>query len=46
MDVGSKGGFYDEKSPKLLLQEWCTREKRPKPRYKALPVEGAFGCKV
>ena len=38
MDVGARGGFFDEKSPKLLLQEWCTRNKRPKPRY--VPQQG------
>ena len=34
MDVGAKAGFYTEKSPKMLLQEWCMQKKRPTPRYK------------
>jgi dsRNA-specific ribonuclease len=38
-DVGSSGGFYTEKSPKLMLQEWCTRQKRPKPKFKAVAQE-------
>ena len=47
MDVGSKGGYFSEKSPKLLLHEWCLQQKRPKPRYKSLPDEaGGFRCKV
>jgi ATP-dependent RNA helicase DHX57 len=54
MDVGARGGFFDEKSPKLLLQEWCTRAKRPQPRYVAQsgsrgpngPPPGQYGCKV
>lgn len=34
MDVGAKAGFYTEKSPKMLLQEWCIQKKRPSPRYR------------
>ena len=34
MDVGAKAGFYTEKSPKMLLQEWCIQKKRPTPRYR------------
>lgn len=37
MDVGSRAGAYAFKSPKLLLQEWCAKERTPRPRYKALP---------
>jgi hypothetical protein len=47
MDVGVRGGYFDEKSPKLLLAEWCQRAKRPHPRY--VPQQaggGAWGCKV
>jgi len=54
MDVGARGGYFDEKSPKLLLQEWCTRNKRPQPRYVTQsggsrangPPKGQYGCKV
>ncbi|KAK9866236.1 hypothetical protein WJX84_005972 [Apatococcus fuscideae] len=47
MEVGSRGGYFSEKSPKLLLHEWCLQQKRPKPRYKSLPDEaGGFRCKV
>lgn len=47
MDVGARGGYFDEKSPKLLLHEWCTRNKRPKPRYVAQKAPGGqHGCKV
>ena len=38
-DVGSAGGYYTEKSPKLMLHEWCTQQKRPKPKYKAVAVD-------
>lgn len=34
MDVGAKAGFYTEKSPKMLLHEWCIQKKRPTPRYR------------
>lgn len=47
MDVGSKGGAWTLKSPKLLLLEWTQGQKRLKPRYKVLPQDGGkFGCKV
>lgn len=47
MDVGSQGGAWTKKSPKLLLLEWTQAQKRSKPRYKALPeAEGKFRCKV
>lgn len=48
MDVGSKGGAYDYKSPKLLLQEMLMRDKAPKARYKALPSAdgGSWRCKA
>ena len=36
MDVGAKAGFYTEKSPKMLLQEWCIQKKRPTPRYRII----------
>lgn len=42
-DVGSRGGFYTEKSPKLMLHEWCTQQKRPKPKYKAVAVDPEKG---
>ena len=40
MDVGAKAGFYTEKSPKMLLQEWCIQKKRPTPRYKITAGDG------
>ena len=47
MDVGSKGGGWTKKSPKLLLLEWTQAQKRPKPRYKTLPENnGTLRCKV
>ncbi|KAA6421632.1 MAG: putative ATP-dependent RNA helicase DHX57 [Trebouxia sp. A1-2] len=47
MQPGSKGGYYTEKSPKLLLLEWCQQQKRPKPRYKVLAAAGnTMRCKV
>ena len=47
MDIGSKGGAWTKKSPKLLLLEWTQGQKRPKPRYKTLPEEGGMlRCKV
>jgi hypothetical protein len=39
MDVGSRGGYYSEKSPKLLLYEWCQRQKRPRPKFKVVPQQ-------
>lgn len=44
MDVGSKAGAYDRKSPKLLLQEHCLKLKQPKPRYTL--TDGGRTCKV
>lgn len=47
MDVGSRGGAWTRKSPKLLLLEWTQSHKQPKPRYKALPAAGGnHRCKV
>ncbi|PRW33164.1 P-loop containing nucleoside triphosphate hydrolase isoform A [Chlorella sorokiniana] len=47
MDIGSKAGFYEAKSPKLLLHEWCLREKVPRPRYRPSATEGGlWKCKV
>ena len=39
MDVGAKAGFYTEKSPKMLLHEWCVQKKRPTPRYRITGAE-------
>ncbi len=39
MDVGAKAGFYTEKSPKMLLHEWCMQKKRPTPRYRITAAE-------
>lgn len=47
MEVGSSAGYYTSKSPQMILHEWCRRQGRPKPRYKALPTEdGRFRCRV
>ena len=49
MDIGSAGGYYDFKSPKLILHEWLLKEKAPRARYKTLPgPSGASSwlCKV
>jgi ATP-dependent RNA helicase DHX57 len=47
MDVNSKAGYYEAKSPKLLLHEWCLREKVPRPRYRPISAEGGlWKCKV
>lgn len=47
MDIGSRAGYYEAKSPKLLLHEWCLREKAPRPRYRASQAEGGlWKCKV
>lgn len=49
MDINSKAGYYTEKTPKLLLHELCMREKRPRARFKVIPVDdspGLFRCKV
>ena len=39
MDVGAKAGVYTEKSPKMLLHEWCIQKKRPTPRYRITVAE-------
>lgn len=39
MDIGAKAGFYTEKSPKMLLHEWCMQKKRPTPRYRITAAE-------
>lgn len=44
MDVGSRAGAYDRKSPKLLLQEHCLKLKQLKPRYTL--TDGGQTCKV
>lgn len=44
MQPGSKGGYFTEKSPKMLLLEWCQQQKRQKPRYKVMAA-GAAGMK-
>ena len=49
MDVNARAGFYTEKSPKMLLHEWCIAQKRPTPRYRVTPADdagGAIRCKV
>lgn len=48
MDVGSRGGYFDVKSPRLILHEWLLREKKPKARFKALlaPDGVSWTCKV
>ena len=49
MDIGSKAGAYDYKSPKLLLHELLIRNKQPKARYKSLPDSNSsdlWRCKV
>ncbi len=47
MQPGNKGGYYTEKSPKMLLLEWCQQQKRPKPRYKVLAAAAnTMRCKV
>lgn len=47
MQPGSKGGYYTDKSPKLLLLEWCQQQRRPQPRYKDLPIAGQLHkCRV
>lgn len=46
-DVGSKGGFYEQKSPKMILHEWCVKEKRPTPKFKTTQGEdGSWTCRV
>ena len=47
MELGSRGGYFTSKSPKVMLQEWLQREKRPRARYQARPLEdGTYTCKV
>lgn len=47
MDIGSRGGAWTKKSPKLLLLEWTQSRKQPKPRFKTLPTDAStFRCKV
>lgn len=47
MEVGSRAGYYTSKSPKMILHEWCNRDKRVKPRYKAISMDGGrYRCKV
>ncbi|CAL8471800.1 g11342 [Coccomyxa elongata] len=48
MDVGAKAGYYTQKSPKMMLLEWCQQQKRPMPRYRSTTaeVEAAAKCKV
>ena len=48
MDVGSKGGAYDYKSPKLILHEMLLRDKAPKARYKGIfdSQTSTWRCKV
>ena len=43
MDVNSQGGYYSEKSPKLLLHEYCIANKRPRPKYKVLAAVAELG---
>ena len=47
LQPGSRGGYFTEKSPKMLLLEWCQQQKRQKPRYQVIAA-GAIGlrCKV
>ena len=47
LQPGSKGGYFTEKSPKMLLLEWCNQQKRPKPRYKVMAAAAdTMRCKV
>lgn len=48
MDIGSKSGAYDFKSPKLLLHEMLLRDKSPKARYKGMfdKESSQWRCKV
>ena len=43
-DVGSRAGFYDRKSPKMMLLEWCQKQKQPSPKYKATQQGGEGGA--
>lgn len=47
MDVGSGGGYYTNKSPKMLLHELCQKQKYGKPRYVNRKADdGKSTCKV
>ena len=48
MEVGSSTGYYSGKSPKMLLHEWCLKEKIPRPKYKPISgeSEGSWRCRV
>jgi ATP-dependent RNA helicase DHX57 len=48
MDLNSKAGYYTSKSPKMLLHEWCLKEKLPRPKYKTISVDGGskFKCRI
>lgn len=48
MDIGSKAGAYDFKSPKLILHEMLLKEKSPKARYKGIfdNDSSLWRCKV
>lgn len=40
-------GFYDRKSPKMMLHEFCQSKKRPTPKYKATQGDdGMWSCRV
>lgn len=48
MDLNSKAGYYASKSPKMLLHEWCLKEKLPRPKYKTISMDGGskFKCRI
>lgn len=47
MDVGSRGGYFTQKTPKMFLHEWCQKQKRPVPKYHPKQTEGdKWTCKV
>ena len=48
MDIGSKSGAYDFKSPKLILHEMLLKDKAPKARYKSIFEKeiSLWRCKV
>ena len=47
MDIGSRGGAWTKKSPKLLLVEWTQSHRQPKPRYKSIQADNfKFSCKA
>ncbi|CAG9465122.1 unnamed protein product [Pedinophyceae sp. YPF-701] len=46
-DVGSKAGYYDGKTPRMILHEWCLQQKRPTPRFTARKTDdGGVTCKA